>query len=135
MDRPVVPGAPVRLTGAVPLWPVHTRRLPVSGGALRKLVDPALGHPRRPAWRTGRGGRSDAARLLQRRLFPGWPADHHWAFGQERHLDRTVRGGGGETRRRSAGRGDAGLAPPAATDPDDLAGVHGGRVSAGDRFG
>ena len=76
--------------------------------------------------------RGEPARVLQRRLFPGRPADHDRPLGQECDPDRAVRRRGGEERRERPRRGDGSRAPPSEADPDDLAGVHRGGVSAGD---
>ncbi len=63
-----------------------------------------------------------SARLLQRRLLPGRPADHHRPVGEERHPDRAVRRrGGAATARARATRRWRRPRLRSAADPDDLA--------------
>ena len=90
-SRPFLSGAAVDGAGALSLCAVDPGDLPVPCRALRELVDPDLGAAGDPARRDRRGAGGDGARARQRHLFPGRPAHHDRAVGQERDPDRRVR--------------------------------------------
>ena len=69
------------------------RGVPVPGGAVRELVDPARGDAGGAARRARRGARRDAARHAERRLLQGRPDHDHRPVGEERDPDHRVREG------------------------------------------
>ena len=135
VDRPVAAGDPVGLAGAGADRPVDPVRLPAPGGAVRELVDPAVGHARRAARRHRLGAGGHAARHVQRRLLHGRPDRHHRPVGEERDPDHRVRQGPAGRGQVADGSGDRGSAAALPPDPDDLAGLHARRRAAGDRHG
>ncbi len=93
VDRPVLSGEGLRRAGHQPVRPRYPGGVPVAGGALRELVDPAVGDADRADRRHRRGARGDGQRYVQRRVFQGRPDHHHRSFGEERDSHRRVRQG------------------------------------------
>ena len=85
------PGTAVVRPGAVALRHFAAGRVPVPGGALRKLVDPGRGAADHPAGPGRRDLRRDPARARERRLPADRAADDHGPGRQERDPDERVR--------------------------------------------
>ena len=99
MDRPILPGAGCRARRRPPSTRLSILVVFLCLAALYESWSiPFVGAARHSAGRDRRRARGDAARSLQRRLFPGRPAHHDRAVGEERDPDRGIRRGG----RRSA---------------------------------
>ena len=134
MDRPVLPGAPVRQPGARALRDLAARRVPVPRRALRELVDPARGDARRC--------RSASSARCSRPRCSGLTNDIYFQVGllttiglrrEERDPDRRVRARPAPNRAGPGRSGAGGGAAAAAADPDDVVRVHPRRAAARDR--
>jgi multidrug efflux pump len=91
LDRAVAAGTPVGGAGTAGDAALGAGGVPGAGGALRELVDPAVGDVGSAAGPARRGGRGDAARHAQRRVLQGGDDHHHRPVGEERHPHRRVR--------------------------------------------
>ncbi|ETC90122.1 acriflavine resistance protein B [Xanthomonas hortorum pv. carotae str. M081] len=108
-------------------------RVPVSGGAVRELVDPDLGDAGGAGRHCRRAAGDLDARSVQRHLLPGGLAGDDGAGRQERHPDRGICQGAGR-KRPAVDRSHPACRPHAfAPDPDDLAGLHARRAADGDQ--
>ncbi len=130
LDRAVLRRAAVGRPGAPAVRAVDHRRVPVSGGTLRELVDPDRRAADRAARRARRADCGQRARVVRRRVLPGRPADDDRSVGEERDPDHPVRAEADGRRRRTRGGDARGRAPAAASDPDDVAGLRRRSVAA-----
>ena len=91
LGRPVAAGNPRGRRGAVALRPVDLRRVPVPGGAVRKLGHAHRGAAGRAGGHHRRHHRGLGHGPVERRVLQDRPDHHHRSGGQERHPDRGVR--------------------------------------------
>lgn len=132
MDRPVAGGAQIGIAGTVPLRPQHPFRLPAAVGAIRELVDPAVGDAGRAARGHRLRARGDEPRHVQRHLLQGRPDRDHRSLGEERHPDRRIRQGRLCRGQIADGCRDRRRSPALSADHHDLARLHLGRGASGD---
>jgi multidrug efflux pump len=135
LGRPIAPGNPLRQPDHDADDPLDRGGVPVPGGVVRKLVGAGVRAAGGAGGRAGRGVAVDGARIAERHLLQDRPDHGHRPGREERDPDRRVRDPG--TRGRQAARpgGGGSLEAATASDPDDLHGLHHGRVAAGDFHG